>query len=91
MNGCLHGRWVLGVAHNNPAFPSTVVGAQPSSASCWLQRSTFLLHKTIPQRVLFRRRSVPMMKPPQLVCTWLRQKLLLIRVSQQLRCVSNAG
>eukprot|EP01046_Picozoa_sp_COSAG06_P060260 COSAG06_NODE_12756_length_1334_cov_0.848583_2_plen_62_part_00 len=25
MNGCLHGRWVLGVAHDNPALPPTVV------------------------------------------------------------------
>jgi hypothetical protein len=25
MNGCLHGRWVLGVAHDNPALPATVV------------------------------------------------------------------
>ncbi len=25
MNGCLHGRWVLGVAHGNSAMPATVV------------------------------------------------------------------
>ena len=25
MNGCLHGRWVLGIAHSNPTLPATVV------------------------------------------------------------------